>query len=265
MANLKFSFPDIPERAIDVSSDADDFGDFSAYNSVRGARHTRHRHATTGTTLTTVYDLGAGVTRSCDHLIIARADYLQDLSVSSVVVARSSDGVSWTDQQTISTFSSQTLYGPREHDFVGTFTETSAYRYWRVRSTTGAATSHIHSKIYLGKFFEFNVEVEEYRIRRTFTEFEPFRATDGTQWTVRPVEPKYFVQFSWVGVTDAKATEFTDLIADSRKNQCFLYTTAVHEVLDDVRLLHCKPTRWNKEKIYPDWNVITVEFEELLG
>jgi hypothetical protein len=272
MPNLRISYPDIPARCLRVYSNGDDTWeeDLNILNSRSGARGARSRLLDDSLTSVVIdYDMGNGNTATCDHLIISNASTMYDDVEGTVtdieVFGDSSDtfGSAITPTPDVSS-----LYGPDSADYIQTFTETAARRFWRVEITKPALNLVNCGKIYLGKFFDFGIDLSGYSI--DYADRPPYtsRADAGTIIIGRRERSRYGINLRWENVTDAKAIEFSDsILAIQHKHRgVFLYTDAVNEVLDGHRIIHGDIVR---PRIVaqgdPDSNVIQMTIEEWDG
>lgn len=181
-------------------------------------------------------------------------------------VDRSTDGAAWTNVYDDASFSSATLYGTRSDDYIGTFTLTDAYRYWRIRYD-GSSQKFRHSKAYLGKLFTFDYSPDfEFDIIES-GEAEWY-SSSGAIHLVRPDEPIYRFTMTWQFQTDSTIQLFMDRIAKhSELSPVFLYTTAQHQILDSKRLVHCNVVSVEHRKMpgINNKNDLRVIFEEIIG
>lgn len=151
--NLKIGFPDIPFNAATITPSVAYATANPVTNLVNGSRASIAELATSQTgTHTITFDLGSGVTQSCDYFALINAKILKSSGVTSVVL-KGSDGVTPATIATI-TLSSATLVGGQGLDYITTFATTTAYRYWIVEFTSVATSKRPVSKIYLGTLLD---------------------------------------------------------------------------------------------------------------
>lgn len=164
------------------------------------------------------------------------------------------------------TVSSNTLYGPRLNDYYTTFSETGGFQYWWVTYVPSGLTDLYQSKVFAGLAFDMGVEAD-YEISRS-TNNSDYTFDSGARRLERVKRPLYTISLTWTGVTDAKVTSFQDIIAQYSDSKTFiLATTDQHQILDNKRLIHCRLVDAQCQKVggIDDWNIVTAEFEELLG
>lgn len=256
MANLKFSFPGYLQTGYGVTVSTSAYDGTSVYNLGTGERYSRYRTESSQTGLSIETNLFSNGTP--DHFIVARADLLSD-NCSQLVLEYSG---SYTTLYADLSFPG-TLTGPRSQDYLATFSGTAS-TIFKI-SYLGSSGRFLHSKAYLGAFFEMNVELDDYDIDLTLGSGEPFYSGDHTSHFARTTEPKYTGALTWRGVTDAKVKALNALLENPNNRYCFLYTPSVTEVLDGVELLHVKITKFTYRRIHPDWNLVNVSYEELIG
>lgn len=263
---LYIAYPDIPWRAQKTTLSAGTDVDAQPFrNTIYGERYQRHKATSDGSGLIRHdYDLGSGVTSAASYFIIARCDLLRSAATGATLYY-SSDAISYTQAQGL-TLASQTLYGPRSEDLLNDTFSTSAYRYWRFRTSGSAAVSRQVSKVYFGVAFHMGEEPEfSWELNHVDSEFY---GESGERDLFRLDFPRYTFTFTWESVTDAKVKEFYNTIVRySHRHRYFLYTTDQHQVLNNVRILHCRlvsaSTDNPSKKV--DWNTVTATFEEVLG
>lgn len=272
MTSFLIGYPDIPISSITITPTEAFAEDNQVENLITGHRYLlgKLNAASATSPKDIVFDLGSDSNnhKPGSYIIIGRADILKNANVTQLDVSRSSNGSLYTSEYNDSSFNSATLYGPRSEDYIGTFTETSNYRYWRVRYTVSGSSGLSHSKVYLGTLFDFEVEPADYDVQRQPAEITTFTATDGSKWVGKTSDPVYRVSLRWEFVTDDKVTEFNQKI-NKRKaiDTYFLYTATQTEVLDEKTLIHCQLLNARTERVsgIADCNTVYAEFVEVLG
>ena len=157
-----------------------------------------------------------------------------------------------------------TLVGPQGTDWVTTFSETSAYRYWWVGYQASATTTLRHSKLYLGTAWNPGVECD-YEWQRTPVKAPDWRAASGAVHLARRERPRYRATITWSGLTDAECESFAADIGGKRHRSGFvLHAAAEGQILDSRTLLHCEVVEFYRLRtVKPDWNTLTVVCEEM--
>lgn len=232
------------------------------YNFSRGARSVYTEESATGTSLNVTYDFGSDVT--ADHLFIARADLLQDNGVTGVTLSRSASTSGFVAEHTVSSFSSYDLKCPTNTDLLDTFSESSAYRYWRV-SLTGSGSTYKHSKHCFGVGFDMGDDPVDVVAGVTHESYSLEHAA-GDMTFLRLRRPQRTYKITWRGITDAKILDAVNTLFMWQDMPLYLYTTTDHEILGDHEVIQVVVSKKPKiSKLANDYNEITVNFTETLG
>jgi hypothetical protein len=107
MTSLLIAHPDTPFVAPYIYPSAAANAYKREYNLIAGDRATMFELAAAGTSFSLTFGLGS-TTRAADHLILARADILQTIGVTTVTLAYSSDDSSYSTAYTNASFASAT-------------------------------------------------------------------------------------------------------------------------------------------------------------
>lgn len=262
MTNLLISYGRIPWNTISITPSSAVDQDNNEWNLLARKRWNTFEFAAASVAEDLVFDLGASTTDSVDHLIVANARNLDDDSVT-VTLDSSPDDIIYTTRIT-ETFG--TLVGPQgAFDSVQQITETAAFRFWRL-TYAAASTVFSHGQVYFGTFFDFDIDPSDIDIQRDFGGENTFRTSSGNFPKQRFTSPRMRVTATWKGITDVKADEFFDRIAQHRfKRPVFLFPADDSTILEDVELLHARITEVTFEKAFHDFWIILVTFEELIG
>lgn len=263
-----FSYPDIPDRAIEIVTQ-ELYSDFRpVFNLFKGHRH-HHAELENNASSTRYIDfkLADDDLRTADHLIIARADLLINQGVTDITLQRSSDYSTWTTVAS-DTLSVANLTGPKSEDRIITFTKTSAYRYWRVYFT-GGITKTRFSKLYLGNFYDIGTYPDFFNFTETDGGYLDFIADSGAAHPVQIEDQKGVITITWNGVSDAKADDLMNGLEVIRSNArgLFVYAPVQTQILKDDELYHVQLQSITKDDLYgyPNWNSITAIFKEQIG
>ena len=246
MTNLLIGYPDIPSRAItwktytNSTSENPNELDFNpAYNVFKGARWQSWGSGYKKTEHSLVVDLGTSGTRTASFLYIANAKKQRATAGLNFTIGleRSSDDSTYTSISS-EAIDSATLIGVRAEDYFKTFTETSAYRYFRVKFSNASTFLNYASKIYFGNLFDMGTDSFTYTTRLIPSLESEFKSSTGSLYQVKVGDPKYEINITWNDVTDAKLKSFRDDIVKFRHDTpVFLYTTDSHAVLDAKKLI----------------------------
>lgn len=120
-SSLKISYAQIPFNSVSITPSVAADTNNNEWNLVAGPRYQRFFYGSAATSRSTVYDLGttyASKDSTVDHLVVARADFLQDDGTTTITLASSPDNATWTDRIASSTIATDTLTGPRANDLV---------------------------------------------------------------------------------------------------------------------------------------------------
>ena len=261
MSNIKIGYAsNYNAYSVTSSAPVESLGD--VYNYSRGARSVITSKATVDSGFIVTYDFGSAV--SLDHYFIARADRLQDASTTTVRLDRSSDGSSWTSQYADSSFASATLKCPTSTDYLETFTETSAYRYWRAYFI-GSSSLYPHSKHCFGVGFDFGDDPVSVIPGKSFSSYSNDAATGDVNF-LRLRKPQNTYRMIWRGITNAKLVQAQTSFLMFEDMPLYLYTTNNHEILNNYKVvqvaLYKKPVM---KKLSHNYNEVTLEFIEQLG
>lgn len=223
LPDLVFAYPDIPFRAISFSVDETaDSGD--PLNTIYGARTQFYKKVSANQAIIFSYDLGAGKTATAEYLILGRLKPFILSCIAGSVTGRvyleaSNDNFSTTttvhDSGAISSITG--LVGPNGEDYYITFTETAAFRYWRVRLTTSgvgspAAFTYL-SKIYFGKFYAFGGLEPSYPYSIQYAQpIRNFRSDYGNLFRSRTGKLQTQFSFQWTALADAERKQYDDKI-----------------------------------------------------
>lgn len=273
MTNLLISHPYIARVATDSNSTVTFDEDRPYANLTCGRRYHLAKEASASTTVKTItYDLGYdgadNIMDSANHLILGRADLLKAASIATVTLKAANAKSGWTltsptTVHTASSFSGVTLYGPRTHDYLTTFTASSYFRYWQVSFDSGGASSDAkHSKCYFGTSLDMGCE-PSYSFTRPERSDTSLFNTAGTRELSRVDEPGYRFEFTWEKVTDVKLLQWLSYIVEQKEaHTFFLYTTTWHPILDNQRVVHVRLESHSLQKVYKNRNEVTATFQE---
>jgi hypothetical protein len=235
---------------------------------VTGLRSTYWINNVASDTHTIYYYLNTGITAAPDHVIYGRLDKFP--SNYKVKVESSTDASAWTTETTSARISTLTLIGPDATDYIVEFTASASRRYWRVRffKDVNSDDNIYIGKIYLGNFFDWGVEPDDYSINRIPESQSNFYYGAGSQKITNLEDSVYQININWLGVTDDKVKDFYDKIVKYKHiNPVFLYARSVAEVLDSQTLIHCRLISCSTEQVgrQPDYNLVRATFEQVLG
>lgn len=276
MTNILIYYPDIPQSATDYwipSTNGADTEDMPYLNTFRGERYQFWKSEISGGATTHQIDYRLSPSsggKSASFLLVSRLDILKNLAGSTIAMTleRSSDGVSYTAEQTVADVSAASLTGVWGNDYLGTFTESSAYEYWRfqLEVTAGSDCNIKVGKVYFGNAFDMGIDPVPLEVKRQETGEVEFVSDGGIIYPGRVKQPTYDITLEWEGVADTTTTSFFSDIANKRHTTTyFLNASTFDDVLDGQSLIHCKLVSVEQSRAYEDWNRIVCRFVECHG
>jgi hypothetical protein len=253
--NLLIGYADIPNAAESITLSRTASGTYP-YENLFGGNRTDLFYlnaAASGDTLATV-DLGASATKATNFIYIGRANLLQQASVGTITLKGSSTNNygAATTVRTLSSFGSQTLYGPNNDEFIDSFTLSSAFRYWFINYNSTASGQLPHAKFFFG------------------TAFDPGRDPNAPATITRvkmggsQIRPSYSFEITWEGLTYAKAIEmYLKFYRTRRFVPLVIFTTSWHDILMGHRVLFCRLTEMSMPPRVTDFCDVSATFEEM--
>jgi hypothetical protein len=269
-SNLLIVYPHIQWDAIirDTTPTFDEF--FPEGNLYSGHRYQRGKVTAGGSgAFSLELDLGSGASSSASCLVLARADRLLAQGCTTVEVLRNSAGIGSAYTSEFSqTITDMTTGGPQAADRIYTFTETSAYRAWKVAFSGGSATARSFSKMYLGNPLDVGQHPSAFSWKRVSPSVRGAELSSGAFQRMRTADPFYRFTLSWEKVTDAIRSTWESRIeryADAHRY--FLYTVDQHQILNNRRIAHVKlvDCEARATKGIGNYNTIDATFEEVAG
>lgn len=226
-ADLLIGYQQIPYTAISSAASAEDTA-HPHENLSTGSRRTYYKRGSTGTSATVTWDLGSGNTSSINYAAFIRADLLTALgSDVDIAIHASTDNFSGSDDTIFSdtNITSADLIGPNLADYLFTGQISAKYRYWRAVFGSTSSYNYALSKIYLGRWFDFNEEGPTYPYSTNLKrEFRDFTADNGTLFRTVSGRLQREFRFEWI-CTDDKRNEFVETVMKvSRHTPVLLYT-----------------------------------------
>lgn len=223
--NLKIGFPDITFNALSATSDQAYSTEYPLINLVNGSRSRRAELAAeySGTHSVT-FDLGSGNTETANYIALLDVKILKASGVTTVVL-KGSNG----SPTTITTIdlTSITLDGENQRDYIATFAETAAYRYWIVDFVSSDPTKRPLSKALIGKLFDIG---RDPLLTRRITSDRNDKQT----------YEKQEINLSYRGVSTTKRQEFESKIGSYiESNDITLYANSYTAVLMGKSLINC--------------------------
>jgi hypothetical protein len=140
--------------------------------------------------------------------------------------------------------------GGQERDYIQTFTETSAYRYWIAQIESDTATTRPLSKLYFGKLFDLEREPQ-------------FERSVTSERSDKQIYEKNKFSLNYQGISTNKRLEFEEKIGQySDSNEVFLYTNSYNAVMLGTSLISCAIKDYSFESKGAKQNSLTIDLEE---
>lgn len=253
--NLLIGYADIPNAAASLTLSRA-ASSIYPYENLFGGNRTDLFYlnaAASGDTLAT-FDLGASVTKATNFIYISRANLLQQAGVGTITVkgGAANNYATATTVRTLSSFGSQTLYGPNSDEFIDSFTLSSAFRYWFINYNSATSGQLPHAKLFFG------------------TAFDPGRDPNAPATITRikmggaQIRPSYSFELSWEGLSYAKAIEmYLKFYKTRRFAPLVIFTTSWHDILMGHRAIFCRLTDMSMPPRVTDFCDVSATFEEM--
>jgi hypothetical protein len=253
--NLLIGYADIPNAATTTTLNRTESSMYP-YANLFGGNKTDMFYlntAASGDTRAT-FDLGSGATKSSNFMYIARANLLQQANVNTLTLRGSATNnyATATTVRTLSSFTTQTLYGPNGDDFIDSFTASSSFRYWFLNYNATANSLYPHAKVFFG------------------TSFDPGRDPNAPATITRikqggaQIRPTFSFDITWEGITYQKAIEmYLKFYKTRRFVPLVLFTTTWHDILMGHRAIFCRLTEMTMPPRVTDYCDISATFEEM--
>lgn len=266
MSNLKIAFNDIGQQAKVISSNRT-FTKLHPLVALDSNNKSSYAMLSTPQSSCNIdYDLGE--LNATD--ITATASFLCFPSwflISNNVYLQGANNSSFTGATTIVSITDATIQSNRRGfynaDYYTSFTESSAFRYFRVGLGDGStSTDGNYSKFFFGNLFDLGVNPNDVRITNNIKDSRLL--TDaGYSINVQVKPQKRTIVIDWVGVSNIKIQEFEESLF-LRHNEPLIYLISDNaEYLSGVDVVSANIM--NYEVSYnDDYNTLRVEFQEAL-
>lgn len=263
--------PEIPAAAVSwTKTNEKDF--HPALNTFRGERWQEWQSSTNLADHILRYRLATGTTKSANFLCVPRVDRIRlnvAAAATTLTLESSPDDSAWTTVDTVSNVQSfaGSIYGRLGKDYVNTFAASTARQYWRIKISSSTTFQMKLAKAYFGTAFDFGKDPESYIAPREIEEGTgEFVSSSGMIYKAISKTPRRRFECEYVGLSAERVEAFYDDIVSKRDTTpIFLYTQSQHQVLDDLRLFHCKLETVEKETVYTDYINLKLSFLEVLG
>lgn len=253
--NLLIGYPDISQEATS-SSITNASSSLYPYTNLFGGNKTdlHYLNAAASGDTRILLDLPIGTTKACNFIYIGRANLLQQASVDTITIkaGATNNYATASTIRTLSSFTSETLYGPNDDDFIDSFTTSSAYRYWFINYNATAASKVPHAKFFFGSSFDPGLDPNA---PATITRIKQ----GGSQ-----IRPTFSFEFTWNGMVYSKAVQmYLNFYRKRRYMPLVIFTTSWHDILMGNRVVFCRLTNMSIPPRVTDYCDVTATFEEL--
>lgn len=241
MEALKISFNDIPARCLASSASSENA--FYPHQNVLGGSKTIHWESAVAVTESTItMDLGSGNTASIDHAIISGLNAILALTPGTLNVYIEGSTNNFSSSSIV--FSKLNVLAG---DLIGTYKEelllegasSTAYRYWRLRTTTSNSVIHKLRKLALGLYYSFGNRSPRfpYEISQSANPLDKgFMSDAGTMFVSSSGRAGRSYNLQWNGISD-----------DEREN----FMAKIGQYLSDWPLWFVEPVNF-PHRVFPD-------------
>jgi hypothetical protein len=276
MTSFLISYPDMPVSALHYWTGLPMDPDYPVENYFTGERSAYGQLASqTSIGINFFFDLGPGVTKTYDHLIIGGCNILKAEGLYSVRararVTLASSSINHLG--TLNQFQNKTFAGPHGHDILFTSSFNSdvgpasgTYRYWTIYFE-GANSKAACSKFHLGNWLDFGKEPDSYEHSVIDPGLSTWQFPRGQRTMDRLTHEVHRVAVEYDGLTDAQVVDVSEkLLKDPYRHTFFLHAATYTEVLFGNSLLHVRiiADECSINRVYNDWNNVRLVFEEMI-
>lgn len=200
------------------------------------------------------FDLGSGNTAYMNYLYLGRASLLQQDYVDTITIKANSsnDYATATTIKTLSSFTTQTLYGPNSDDYIEKLNNTANFRYWFVNYNATSASKIPHAKLFFGAYIDVG---RDPNAPATITRLKQGGATYRSSFTFK---------ISWEGIAYTEAIKiYLELFRTRRYTPLVIFTDTWHDILMGHRVVFCRLTDMQIPPKVTDYCDISATFEEM--
>lgn len=253
--NLLIGYPDIQKEAATTSITNPSSSIYPVANLFGGNKTDLHYLNTAASGDTRIdLSLPSGTTKSCDFIYIGRANLLQQSYVNTITLKAGSTNnyATATTIRTLSSFTSETLYGPNDDDYISSFTPSAAYRYWFINYNATSSSKIPHAKFFFGSSFDPGIDPNApATITRIKQGGAQIRATTS-------------FEFTWNGMAYSKAVQmYLKFYRTRRYMPLVIFTRDWHDILMGHRVIFCRLADMSIPPRVTDYCDVTATFEEI--
>lgn len=267
MADVKISFPGVPAEAIETAfADAN-----SAYRSEEeGTNRKLLTQPYYGPKLETLfanaikmrYSMSSDI--SVDHLVLGNWKLLEDDGINRVELFEATTAWSAFNSVHYDNTPSGGTIGQGDRYYLGEFA-VATEDHWQVHiwENPTSARDYTFQTLHISQWFTPANSLDEFLVERA-DEINPFFvSSDQSVWDTRVDDERYRFRLTWKGVTDANIETLETKLQKDYNTFVFLYAETDSAILAGENLRHCKITDYRYRKVFDDWNILVMEFEEL--
>lgn len=183
----------------------------------------------------------------------------------NLVASNASDYTSSTTLVTVSASQiTSDVSGYYDLDIIKTFTESSAFRYWRILAQ-GDPSGNINgrfSKFFFGNMLDLGIDPEDIQI--TVVDKQETALSDaGYNYSNPTIREQRVFNISWLGITNAKYLEFKDLFLVHKEPLVYFKTTNAG-LFNGVDLVSVNITSEILEELATDYNRLSIKAVEAI-
>lgn len=265
MTNLKIAFNDIPHSAHTLTSSNTCEEIFNQYNLLSNKKYHYITLTSSATSQQFTFDLGhdgtSDITATSEYFLF-NANQIDTSNLTNIKLEASTDGAIWSLIDTVLPAELTTLKGYHETDYLTTFTETSAFRYWRVNQTTSSGALGNWGKFYFGKFLDLGKE--PHKIDLTKRDNDSRFITDAGQVRLKKTKiDEREIVITWRGVSDAKLAELELILDEQPEPLVWLYCETDASFFDGIDLVSCNIIDVDVDR-ETNYNEIKIKFSEAI-
>jgi hypothetical protein len=228
------------------------------FNLISGARHAGFRSASAATSFDFIYQFSAATTINCLYLGNVRTP-----TSVTITISKSANGSSWT---ALTLDQPSARIGTINNDILALPTGDSAV-YFKVNIACSSAFLRL-DKLFLCQYFDFETNLHDY---------SPFtvRKAESKEYSIdgnylegkdRPRE-LVGLTLEFKGMTDTKLAALRSIVLSKKFSSVCLFTppestTAGIDLLDNQKVIYGRIKTIKAEKIYYNYNLVVLEFEE---
>jgi hypothetical protein len=215
------------------------------------------------------YNMGTTANRTVDYFAVIRADRLipeQNRNLRLTLYSDDNGAGTYTLRNQITFTNSAPRHSPRNTDVISEYSPvTTNHRFWAPHVTTDSGSGSYKwqfTQFYFGQLFDIGSDPEDFTARKDNRTGQAL-SENGTLITAEPEYSPIEFTISWMGITDAKAEALENLVEEANNYGIILYCTNT-QLTDGYSMCHCDSMEVEKEKLWTNYNSVTVKLKEIL-